>query len=302
MSYFNEINNSFPIRRSEDEKKKFREYIESKAKEFNKEYQVEKLNKKHNNVIVGNIDKAKVIYTAHYDTPAKSLFPNMIIPTNKFLSLIYHLGIPILYALVSLGIAGLIVSLLNLEYTVFVLLYLVIYFASFYISTRCFVNKHNFNDNTSGISVLVDMMSKTNSNEVAFIFFDNEEKGLLGSKAFNKVHKELLNDKLVINLDCVGNGNHFIVIEKEDAAKLDIYKQIKNVLLNSNKYSFDFYSNKKASSNSDYKNFKNGVGIVACSKGKYVKYYTSKIHTNKDTFVDIDNLSFLSNELIKNFV
>ena len=70
-------------------------------------------------------------------------------------------------------------------------------------------NKHNANDNTSGVLTLLYIMKKlppNMRNKVCFVFFDNEEKGLLGSKAMNKKYKDLFLAKLVINFDCVGNG------------------------------------------------------------------------------------------------
>ena len=43
---------------------------------------------------------------------------------------------------------------------------------------------------------------------VCFILFDNEEKGLLGSKALAKKYKNIKQNKLVINFDCVSDGDY----------------------------------------------------------------------------------------------
>lgn len=301
MNYFNEIINLFPVRKNDKDKSKFRDYVLEKANQFGFEGKVETLDKKHNNILIGSLEEAEVIYTAHYDTPATSLFPNIMIPVNKVISYMYHFGVPLLYALSSLGVAYLLQCIFNFDITILMVIYLILYFTLFYLATRAFENKNNYNDNTSGIAALLEMMSLTKSNKVAFIFFDNEEKGLLGSKAFNKHHKELLSNKLIINLDCVGFGNEIIITEKDDAIKSDVYQKIKKNLVNSSKYSFNFYPYKKTMLNSDNKNFKISIGIVTCKKAKIVKFYTSKIHTNKDIEVNVDNISYLADLLIKEY-
>ena len=53
-----------------------------------------------------------------------------------------------------------------------------------------------------------------------------------------------------------------------------------------------FYSIEGSISNSDYKNFDNGISVMACKKYKNI-YYTNKIHTNKDTEASTKNIRFL---------
>ena len=42
---------------------------------------------------------------------------------------------------------------------------------------------------------------------VCFVWFDNEERGLLGSSAFAGKHKAVKKNALVLNFDCVGAGD-----------------------------------------------------------------------------------------------
>ena len=44
---------------------------------------------KNRNIVIGNVDTAKVIFTAHYDTCAQLPFPNLIFPKNIFLTILY---------------------------------------------------------------------------------------------------------------------------------------------------------------------------------------------------------------------
>ncbi len=301
MNYLNNINELYPIRKTEKQKEEFRNYIINETKKFNKSCNIETLNKKHNNIIIGDINKAKVIFTAHYDTPASSLIPNLMVPRNLLIGYLYHFGYPFILALISLAISFGLKSILNLDYTFTIILYLILYFGLFILCTRTFTNKHNKNDNTSGVSTILSLISKNDSDNVSYILFDNEEKGLLGSKAFNKKYKSILTDKMVINLDCVGFGNNVIVIAKDNTINLPEYQILLNSLNSDENYNVVYFPFKGSMSNSDHKNFNCGVGIMTCKKAKIIGYYTPRIHTKWDTVADLNNINFISNKL-NNFI
>lgn len=296
MDYLNYLNENYPIRRTKKEKENFRNYIIDEVNKTNYKVNVE-INDNHNNVIIGDINNAKVIFTAHYDTPATSIVPNLMLPRNVFIGMTYQLGIPMLLSILSLVIAFLISNFIDTEVSFTVVLYLVLYLSSFYLLTRCFKNKNNKNDNTSGVATVLSIVNRCPRNDVAFVLFDDEEKGLLGSKAFNKKYKNLLNDKLVINFDCVGVGNNIIFIAKPGAELHPLYKTLIQNFKSNNDYNVLFYPIKGSLSNSDYKNFYNGVGVMACKKRKNI-YYTSKIHTNKDNEASSLNIEFIVNNII----
>lgn len=73
-------------------------------------------------------------------------------------------------------------------------------------------NKTNFNDNTSGCYALLKMMQtyqnlpKNEKDRIAFVFFDNEEKFLLGSFTHVIKNKDIYKDKTYINFDCIALG------------------------------------------------------------------------------------------------
>lgn len=297
MIYIKDIIANHPIRRSEEQKEKFRKYICEETKNINKEIKVECLDKKHNNILIGNIDDADVVFTAHYDTPAASIFPNIMMPRNKVLGMIYQFSYPIGLALLSLGISYLITNLLGLSHEIWAALYIVLYLGGFYLLTRCFDNKNNYNDNTSGVASVLELAKKSQSNKVAFILFDNEEKGKLGSKAFSNYHKNY-NSKLIINLDCVGNGNNIIIVAKDNAIKHRFYNSLKETLIGNDDYNVEFYGMKGSLSNSDYKNFECGISVMACKKKKIIGYYTPRIHTKFDVICDNNNIEFIVNSLL----
>ena len=89
MDYLKEINDKHPIRKTEAQKDAFRKYVIDKATEKGAVARVEKLDK-HNNVVIGDPQTAKTVFTAHYDTPCASLFPNLMMPRNKGLFYLYQ--------------------------------------------------------------------------------------------------------------------------------------------------------------------------------------------------------------------
>ena len=295
--YLNEINGLFPIRRRAEEKAKFFKYVKDELGD--ERVSLERLDGQHNNIIIGDVESAKVIFTAHYDTPAASIVPNLMIPANKLIGTLYHFLYPLAMAVLSLFVAFSIGDVLELDSSFSVALYAVIYFGLFFCTTRMTSNRNNKNDNTSGVATVMSLAADINDGRAAFILFDNEEKGLLGSKAYNKAHKSMLSDKLIINFDCVGNGDQIVFISKEEAEKMAEFQHLKSSLTSDKDFTIHYLSAKKAVSNSDYKSFPAGVGVMACRKGKIVKLYTGRIHTARDTVAESKNVYFLTDAMVE---
>ncbi len=301
MDYLKEINEKFPIRKTEEQKESFRKYAVKAAAENGASARVERLDK-HSNVVIGNPDTAKVVFTAHYDTPCASPFPNLMMPRNKPLFFAY-VFIPIILMLAIALIPAITVGLVWLKNDrVYAGIFLTVYFGLFLLCFKTFTNKHNANDNTSGVATVFSIIEGLNSeqlNSVAFILFDNEEKGLKGAKAYNKAHKEVMQDKLLVNFDCVANGKNILFIAKPKAEVNPLFAQLKDSFIESREFSVGFYPMKGSVSNSDYKKFEQGVCCVACKKSKKGLLYTPHIHTNKDVVADGKNIEFLSSGAIE---
>ena len=295
-NYLNEINQAFPIRRKTNEKEKFIEYVKNAF--GSDRVNVETLEKSHNNIIIGDITRSRVVFTAHYDTPAASLVPNMMFPANKVSGMLVNLLYPIALALISLLVGFLLAGALGLGDTEAILIYFVLFYCSYFLSTRLISNKNNANDNTSGVATVMTIAGSAESEKIAFILFDNEEKGLLGSKAFNKKYSDILKDKLVVNFDCVGNGDQLIFVYKENVPNLPEYNLLCKSLIPSGTFDIHHLPFKKCIGNSDYKNFLNGVGVMACKSGKFFRFYTDRIHTSKDTVASEENVTFLADRMV----
>ena len=79
---------SYQVRKTKSQKDAFIELL----RQYYPELQVETGGLgKPRNLVIGDVEKAKVIFTAHYDTCAELPIPNFITPLNIPLYLLYQL-------------------------------------------------------------------------------------------------------------------------------------------------------------------------------------------------------------------
>ena len=131
---------------------------------------------------------------------------------------------------------------------------------------------------------------------MAFIFFDHEEIGLFGSRLFRKKHKGLSKNKLLINFDCVSDGDHFLFASTAAAASYDTLFQ--ESFLPEGEKAVTFDRLEKVYYPSDHANFDVALAVTALKK-KHGIYYMNRIHTNKDTAFDSVNIAFLCDGIQK---
>ena len=301
MNYHTQINDQFPIRKTEEQKAAFRTWAVQQAASLGYTARVDSLGKKgqHNNVVIGDPHSAQVIFTAHYDTPARGLFPNLMLPRNIPMFILYQflvIGVLILIAIAS----GIGVGLLTQQPDLAMIVGEAVYFALLFLMLIGPANRHNANDNTSGVAAVFALMEKLPAEQrskAAFILWDNEEKGMLGSKAFAKEHPKLAHLALVVNLDCVGLGENIIMVVNKLARKLPAVDTLEKAMQNTSGRAFQMFRSVSWLLNSDHKSFKCGVMVCACRKAKVLGYYTPYIHTGKDTVIDGENIPYLAEGL-----
>ena len=301
MNYHTQINDQFPIRKTEEQKAAFRTWAVQQAASLGYTARVDALGRKkqHNNVVIGDPHSAQVIFTAHYDTPARGLFPNLMLPRNIPMFILYQflvIGVLILIAIA----AGIGVGLLTQQPDLAMIVGEAVYFALLFLMLIGPANKHNANDNTSGVAAVFALMEKLPAEQrskAAFILWDNEEKGMLGSKAYAKEHPKLGHLALVVNLDCVGLGENIIMVVNKLARKLPAVDALEKAMQNTSGRAFQMFRSVSWLLNSDHKSFKCGVMVCACRQAKVLGYYTPYIHTGKDTVIDGENIPYLAEGL-----
>ena len=299
-----EIFHNHEIRKTKKQREAFREYAVSYAKSLGYEARVEKGAQGSRNIIVGAPSKAEVVYTAHYDTCAFMPLPNFITPKCLPIYILYQLIltfmvyiIPISVMIGSRHVFDATGSYMLFSFTLLGGYALLLAFT--YLMMARPANKHTAKDNTSGVTLLFDIMTDMPNelrDKVAYIFFDLEERGTIGSKSYAIKHKALAKKLLVINFDCVSDGRNILFVVKKKAR--DISDKLAKAFAPNDTYSVEvatsgvFYP-------SDQRNFERGVGVAALNKTKHGILYMNKIHTPRDTVYDEKNISFLKNGAIK---
>lgn len=308
-----DILTQFPVRRSKAQKQAFLDEVQAYLEKQDYDSYVEEGRFGVRNLVIGDPETAKYLVTAHYDTCAGLPLPNLITPFNPILFTLYQIFLAAVHVVPPMLLGFLVMicgAILQIRYgvpgdaaqlTAYILIPFYVVFIPLVILNMVLMyfgpaNKNNANDNTSGVVTLLEIartLPENQRHKVCFVLFDLDEKGLWGSKSYRTAHKEASDQQLVINLDCVGDGDHIRMFPtkelKKDRKRLtSLYKACgyvgrKSILVHEKGFGFN---------PSDQKHFPYGVGICALRKNKLC-YYLGRIHTKKDTVLDETNVNIL---------
>ena len=291
-----EVLRTYPVRKTKKQKQAFRDAVEAYAASVGYPSRVERGSFGCRNLILGDPESARYLVTAHYDTCARLPFPNFITPCNFLPFLGYQLLVVVLLLFTAFAVVGVLAGFAASSVDIGSA---VGYLSIWVLLGLMFAgpaNPSNANDNTSGVVTLLEIartLPENQRHKVCFVLFDLEEAGLLGSASYRKAHRKATDSQLVLNLDCVGDGDHIRLFPtrrlKKDRKKLTSlylacgYFGKKDVLVQEK--GFSVYP-------SDQANFPWGVGICALRKGK-AGLYLSRIHTRRDTVLEETNVNIL---------
>ncbi len=288
------------VRKTAKQKQAFRAALSDYLSGKGYHVQLQAIGKKGNNIIIGNPEKAKLLVTAHYDTPARMFLPNLITPCNLWMFLFWQVLVVGLFCVLSAIPAIPFWLIWDMPVVAFMIWY-VAYFLLFIILLRGPANPHNANDNTSGVVTLLEIaeaLPQQLRDEVCFILFDLEETGLAGSAAYRKAHKKAIQHQLMLNMDCVGEGDEIVLFPvkklRKQSATVSCLQNLegsygsKRVTVHIN--GFSYYP-------SDQRRFPMGVGIAALRRGK-TGLYLSRIHTKRDIILEEENGHILRDLLV----
>lgn len=256
------------------------------------------------NIVAGDPDRAKVIYTAHYDTCAVMPVPNFITPTRPLIWILYQILLVLGIFLIASACATL-VWLLPVGEEIADMLAHLVYLAVLWFEIIWMVagkaNKHTANDNTSGVITLLEIalaLPEERRSEVCFVWFDHEESGLFGSMGFREKHKQAAKETLTLNFDCVSDGDHMLFVLPKKM-KDDPLRDILGACFPSREGIESVFTHTgKAVYPSDQTQFKRGIGVAALKKSRYLGLYMDRIHTAEDTVFEEKNIEYLANGAI----
>ena len=287
-----------PIRRTDAQKEAFRQDVQAYVQELGYTYTLETEKNKAKNVIIGDPDQAKYLISAHYDTSATLGIPNVCTPCNALLAGLRYLA-AVLFGATCSGGAFL---LIKTGFLIPGIALIILLLCDLWLMKIAPANVNNANDNTSGVVTLLEIarsLPEAHRHKVCFLLFDLEEKGLKGSAAYRKAHKDITEKQILLNLDCVGDGDHILLMPtkklRKDAAFIGRLQYLggwfgRKQILTIDK-GFCVYS-------SDHRNFPLAVGIGAFHKRKGAGFVLDKIHTKHDTNLKITNVNLLRAAMI----
>ena len=151
-----DILSAFPVRKSKQQKQEFRDAVQSYLAQFGYSASVEKGSLGCRNVVIGDPETAQYLITAHYDTCARLPIPNLITPCNFWAFLGYQLVVMLLMLLVP-AIPGALAGLLAGSFDVGYYVWFLCVWAVIALVMIGPANKHNANDNTSGVVTLLEI-------------------------------------------------------------------------------------------------------------------------------------------------
>ncbi len=301
-----DILQNYQIRKTAAQKTAFIEHL---AEIYGERMRVEESGKimKSRNIVIGDPDTASVVYGAHYDTCARLPFPNFITPKNFVIFLLYQIFVGVLMVapvlLVVIPVTTLLVWLdlpENLDLILSELFLIAGVIAIYLLMTKGPANPHTANDNTSGVVTVLTLADRlADRQDVCFVLFDNEEAGLFGSMDFAKKHKTVRDHTLLVNFDCVSDGDWLLILASKPARKKVSYEQfcenIRKTCASTEKLPL-FATSSNAIYPSDQMNFKKTIAVAALKRTKtpLVGYYMDRIHTPKDTVFDERNIEVLT--------
>lgn len=248
---------------------------------------------KSRNLVLGDVENAKIVFSAHYDTCSVLPVPNILFPKNLLLFTFYQLLVMLPIVFVSL-VSFVAVLVLTESFWPSYLAFIMVYVIGVWILLGRRPNEHTVNDNTSGVVTLceaIERMDIKQRQNAAFVFFDNEETGMWGASLFRKMHKEAMREKLLINFDCVSDGDHFLIVANKKARVR--YGEI----LSS---TFPGMEGKQVRMEraattlcpSDQMKFPCSAGVIALKRKKMIGLYLDKIHTKHDTVFREENITY----------
>lgn len=280
----------FEVRKSKKQKTAFIQWVVPILQEQGYPVTVEAGKFGVRNIVIGDIEKAKVVFTAHYDTCAALPIPNFITPKNFLCLLVYQLFLVIAVFAVVFALMFL-VGFVHES-----LIWPTYYVGIFGVIILCLfgpANRHTANDNTSGVTCILDLaqaMPEDLRDRTAFVLFDLEEAGLIGSSCFARTHRETMKEKLLMNFDCISDGNVLFLGLKKGVRKFR--PLLENAYVSDASMTVSI-SEKNHFYPSDQEKFPCGVGVASLKKTKFGLLYLGRIHTRRDTVYQERNITFV---------
>ena len=292
-----EIIKNFQVRKTKKQKTEFIELMRAHFPEM----RVESGGfLKCRNLVIGDVESAKVVFGAHYDTAPALPVPNLVFPKNLLFFVLWQflIVLPMVFFMLVVGITVLVLTDSILLYCLSAAAVWVL-FCWLLLGGKA--NRHTANDNTPGVVTLCEAMKRMGTDgfrDAAFVFFDQEETGLWGSLLFMKTHRETMKEKLLVNFDCVSDGDYFLLVsnkrarERYESALRRAFPGVEGKHVRFEKSFATLFP-------SDQIRFPCSVGVIALKRKWFLGLYLDKIHTKHDTVFQEENITYFAESICR---
>ena len=149
-------------------------------------------------------------------------------------------------------------------------------------------------DGGFGVTRTFEDSSRTRAQrqDVAYVLFDNEEKGLLGASAFIAAHPQIARRALIINMDCIGDGDTILLVTGKKLPA-EYVEKLRAAFVETDAFKVRIESAKKVNYTSDQKHFPYSIAAAAMKKKKWLGLYMDRIHTSRDTICAPENIEYV---------
>lgn len=253
------------------------------------------------NLVCGNLAKAEYVLGAHYDTCAALPFPNLVAPLNWPLSILFQLCLAAMLIL-PCALCAALARRLGAPVGLAVALgaACAVFLSALMIAGKA--NRHTLNDNTSGVVALLTLLSRMPREQrgrVAVVLFDNEELGLIGSTLFRRRHARVMEDKPLINLDCVGEGKTLLLAASRAYRADESLWARTRAAFPGGDYEPVPVPAARAFYPSDQMGFKKSLAMASLRRRRFFGPVLGCIHTRRDTVLDEKNIEYIVEGLLK---
>lgn len=291
-----------PVRRTSGQKAECRQWILRELKRSGWRPREETYGKLNGsvNIVAGDPDRANVFLCTHYDTASRMLLPDFVSPTNVAAHVVYHFTAALLLAAAAFALA-LAVSFPLSKPELMLPLFLILAVAGLWLAAYGPANQANANGGSSGVvALLAAARAAEYDKRVCLVFLDNNERNLLGASAFKKRHIDKASGNLFIDIDCVGDGEHLLLLPSKHSrwdsrlleALEEAFPQGGTMEPHLRTKGLHYYP-------SDNRKFKFHVVVCACRHLAGLGYYIPHLRTRRDTALDEDNIAYVAEGLAR---
>ncbi len=275
---------------TDNQKKRFLDEVQSDFNNQNLQnhiYTVKQGYHRSNHLLVGDVEKAKTIIVAYYDTPsiALPLFDYEPLSIKAKLKterkiLILNTFLTLLTLYMTSGVLLAVLSIEQVWIRIIALIVTLLFIAIELKSFEGFANKINYNRNSAAIAVMISLAEYTKQNRFAMIFVDRACSSLKGYEQV--INMEMINKKArFIILDSIAFGEDLYIAGEKHRDNIDV--DHKYIETNSSCWISMF----------------NDPMLIFCGESHEERFVVKNTRCFNDFKIDMDRLEKIRRNLVK---